>query len=368
MNVLIFLGLILVPIIIIQTSMPYLTRKTVSFGISIEEKYFYEPELKRMRKSYASLNICAGILCIVAAALLLRLHLDDQQYAVYFIGIIITYFLIGLLIYLYFRSIMMRIKAQKKWLSPLQKIVIIDTTFRNRPLHHSNIWFLIPLILICLSAGMTAANYDLISDPIVMKTDLQGNPTSFADKTVWNVFLINLIQLVVLGVMLGGNAIIKYAKQQIDATKPEESILRNVIFRRRWSLFTIVTSVLISIMLCLIQLDLVFHFSKPFLTILNLSIIGIVLLGSIILGLITGQGGSKIKLPGSPDSQPVQQGNVQDDQYWKAGIFYYNPNDASIFIEKRMGIGWSINFARPMGWVLLLLPLAIIILIASFTG
>lgn len=41
-----------------------------------------------------------------------------------------------------------------------------------------------------------------------------------------------------------------------------------------------------------------------------------------------------------------------DDRYWKAGIFYVNRDDASLFLPERFGIGWTLNWARPAAWLL----------------
>ena len=64
-------------------------------------------------------------------------------------------------------------------------------------------------------------------------------------------------------------------------------------------------------------------------------------------------GGAKQRSGGSPESR------------WKAGIFYVNPDDPAIFVEKRFGIGYTLNFARPMSWFILglsiLAPLAVAI-------
>jgi uncharacterized membrane protein len=50
---------------------------------------------------------------------------------------------------------------------------------------------------------------------------------------------------------------------------------------------------------------------------------------------------------------------------WKWGQFYYNPDDPSIMIEKRFGIGYTLNFARWPSWLLLggtlALPIAIVL-------
>lgn len=41
------------------------------------------------------------------------------------------------------------------------------------------------------------------------------------------------------------------------------------------------------------------------------------------------------------------------DAYWKAGMFYYNPDDPAIFVSKRVGIGYTMNFANKLSWVVL---------------
>ena len=53
------------------------------------------------------------------------------------------------------------------------------------------------------------------------------------------------------------------------------------------------------------------------------------------------------------------------DKYWYGGMFYYNPRDPSIWVPKRFGFGFSLNFARPTSWLLLvfvLLPLGFFLL------
>jgi hypothetical protein len=36
---------------------------------------------------------------------------------------------------------------------------------------------------------------------------------------------------------------------------------------------------------------------------------------------------------------------------WKWGLFYNNPEDAAVFVPKRAGIGYTLNFAQPWAWV-----------------
>jgi len=46
------------------------------------------------------------------------------------------------------------------------------------------------------------------------------------------------------------------------------------------------------------------------------------------------------------------------DEAWKFGLFYYNPQDAALFVEKRFGLGWTINLGQARAWLLLALTLA----------
>ena len=46
------------------------------------------------------------------------------------------------------------------------------------------------------------------------------------------------------------------------------------------------------------------------------------------------------------------------DEAW-SGPFYSNPDDPSLFVPKRYGIGYTLNFGNPWSWVVLLLILVL---------
>jgi uncharacterized membrane protein len=50
--------------------------------------------------------------------------------------------------------------------------------------------------------------------------------------------------------------------------------------------------------------------------------------------------------------------------HYKFGIFYYNPNDRSVFVPKRIKyLGWTLNFANPLSYGILIAIFAIIFLV-----
>jgi uncharacterized membrane protein len=51
--------------------------------------------------------------------------------------------------------------------------------------------------------------------------------------------------------------------------------------------------------------------------------------------------------------------NRQNDEFWRWGIFYRNPDDSAIWVDKRTGIGWTLNFAHLESWIIIFMILAV---------
>lgn len=52
---------------------------------------------------------------------------------------------------------------------------------------------------------------------------------------------------------------------------------------------------------------------------------------------------------------------LDDDDFWVLGMFYYNPNDTRINVEKRFGYGATVNVGHPAGKVIMILNALLII-------
>lgn len=49
---------------------------------------------------------------------------------------------------------------------------------------------------------------------------------------------------------------------------------------------------------------------------------------------------------------------AEADRHWKlGGMVYFNPDDPTVNVPKRFGVGITLNMARPISWVIILLPL-----------
>jgi uncharacterized membrane protein len=100
--------------------------------------------------------------------------------------------------------------------------------------------------------------------------------------------------------------------------------------------------------------------------------LGIVMGGTVLLIAAIVVFGMRAKAEPEPDAGPpspaesAPPGDNTEDRYWRAGLFYFNPDDPVLFIEKRIGIGYDLNFGNPWAWVfigaVLLIPLGVAIL------
>lgn len=52
-----------------------------------------------------------------------------------------------------------------------------------------------------------------------------------------------------------------------------------------------------------------------------------------------------------------------DDRYWYGGFLYSNPDDPAMFVPKRFGIGWTLNFGHPRARLFLITIMVLLLLL-----
>jgi len=85
----------------------------------------------------------------------------------------------------------------------------------------------------------------------------------------------------------------------------------------------------------------------------------------VITGLLfrAGQGGSRLA-GAAASGTVVPVGDRTADQYWKLGVFYVNREDPALMVEKRFGLGYTLNFGHPGAWLVIGALVAIAVLIS----
>jgi uncharacterized membrane protein len=359
-TVYILLLVIMVPVYLSMMFIPYWTRRTESFGVSIPEDVYATKELRGMRKQYV---LVTAVLSIAVTILFLLLGPsfagDEQRISILFSGVAFGYIVLSFLIYLVFHRKMKGLKLAYNWSGDKSQFVVVDTAFRKQKLTYSNLWFILPFLIVLVTVLITFQNYQSMPEQIPTKYNFDGEVTNWVDKSYRSVLVMPILQVYLTLLFILINTIIAKAKQQVSAENPEESMYKNVVFRRRWSAYIIITGTAVVLLFAFIQLSTIYPIDTGLMTTVPLLFtIGLVL-GSVFLSITTGQGGSRLKTAATGANGAVI--DRDDDRYWKLGVFYVNPNDPSLFLEKRFGVGWTINLARPMAWTILLVIIGLAI-------
>ncbi|MDH6673344.1 putative membrane protein [Paenibacillus sp. LBL] len=348
----------IIPIIVLLAFMPYYTRETVSFGVSVSEEMFHSEALRRLRKQFASIS-CGIYALILIACLIGLLSIGNTGFEWLIVGSITAIVIASLALNLTFHFKMKGIKATLPPATTGRQVVAIDTNFRRQKLVLSNRWFIIHAVITIISTVWIFQYYDQIPDTIPMKFDFQGSVINYADKSWGVVLLPNIMQVFMILIFMLINWSILNSKQQIDPGDPAGSSARNAIFRRRWSFFNTMAGLLLVLMFSLIQLNMIEQLNPELLLVISLAIPLVIVLGAVVLSFTTGQGGSRLKRdPNTPHSTH----SANDDKYWKLGSVYFNPQDPALFVEKRFSVGWTINVASPLAWLFLAVPIVIALL------
>lgn len=104
---------------------------------------------------------------------------------------------------------------------------------------------------------------------------------------------------------------------------------------------------ILGVLMMLLMTDLV----SPLPVIMIIVVVALAFTAAVIaVSLAYGQSGSRLARRMSEAEGML----IDDDAHWKCGVFYCNKDDASLFLPKRFGIGWTLNWARPAAWVVVI--------------
>ena len=162
--------------------------------------------------------------------------------------------------------------------------------------------------------------------------------------------------LAALTVILYG---ISHWLRSVHAGGPEGA--RELKFRGTVSVILVVTEYFITLQASRVALAPLRHDLKPGSPggiVISLLHLFLVLVAVVVLARL-GQGGCRVLAANEISSgiSAVPVGDRTQDNYWKLGILYFNRDDPAVVVEKRFGLGYTLNLARRATWVILLLLL-----------
>lgn len=337
---------------------PLFSRQSTPFGVGIPAEYQRDPFVIKRKNHFAFLNILMSVLFglpLLAVPIYGDFDSSEMIISIYLTVIIFVFIILSFLLQLKYREELIRWKAKLPKSNQKVKIVI-DTTYHETLDAVSNRTLLISqLIIIGFTVALTLFFYDRIPEQIPVHWDINFNVDRYSEKSYLIALSLPFMQLIMVPVLNYSHYAFIQSKQKLSPNKPIVSKKKSQLFRKAWSTYMFIMTVATQLLFSIIQFFSVFNLQiSPWWMMVAVVIYMIVIMvGMFYLLMKYGQAGEKLKLGDDDEGDEVYYTDPEADTNWKLGVFYYNKDDPAVFVEKRFGIGSTMNMARWQSWVVI---------------
>jgi uncharacterized membrane protein len=217
-----------------------------------------------------------------------------------------------------------------------------------------------------IAVGYSWWHYDAMPAIIPTHFGPSGRPDAWSPRSFRSVMMLPLLTAFVapaMGLIACLTARAKRAIRQADGGVSLDAQLR---FRRAFTLFLSGIAILVTIMLVTmsvmsVRVALGLSEGLPAATLVIGGALAVLAIGgSLYLMFHFGQGGARLERRAA--GAPLTNG-LADNTHWVLGMFYVNRDDPSMLVEKRFGVGYTLNFGNPKAVALLTVFVAILLLV-----
>ena len=253
-----------------------------------------------------------------------------------------------------------------------EPVLIVDTAPPSREVVHP-LWLLLFALVGVATLIYLWQVWPALPDTIPIHWNAAGAVDRWADKDSGGVATLLIGQWILIAVFVLVYFLIPASKRQIDAADPLRSREQGRRFRHLMSACMVFGGAAFALVLGFLPVVMAQSGGGTAYIAVALIIIFAILAAIIIVILRVGQGGSRLNVkadasdapysPDAPGDSRTQKRleNTDDDCYWVLGQFYFNRKDPAVFVEKRFGVGWTFNLARPATWALAAAIAAVVI-------
>jgi uncharacterized membrane protein len=349
-------ALVLVVITVLALLLPSMTRRDLLFGVTVAHNARDTAAGKAIIRRYRIGVLLVASVQAIALALLWLLAPPHFWSSLWIAVIPLALVLIPDIPYLLaWRSSRALALAQPPEVTP-------SPSAELRPRHYADyvplIWEALPLALIALTASYLAITYAAAPAVIPTHFDAAGNPNAFSTKSIGSYFFLVWTQIFLYLLITFLSVLTVGAKAQPTAA---DETFRRRMMRYLFGIKTLMIAMMGVLAYAVAQSALNGYSNTNWILWVVIGVLVVVLGSAIWLGISTGQGGSRL---GGNSAEGTDR---MDDRYWKLGGIYANPNDPSIFVERRFGLGWTINVGNPRAVLVMLFILALPLAFAAFT-
>lgn len=355
--------IVLLPLLgIIMALTPYLMKKSEVFAVTVPESAINDEYLKNLKRRY--FIIVVGFTAVLTVFTLALFAAGDITLAV--ISMAVFSFVIAACSYvlmLYYRNKVNLYKKKQGWEAQNKETVAVVGELEV-PQAVSLTWNLLYVPILVVTALVGYLGYDAIPAQIPMQISFEGEITTWMDKSPLVIWIPVLVQVFFAVCFIAAHWAILRSKRPSDPASPLASAFAYGMFAHAQSLYLVIGGLLMAAALIMMPLSFIGVLSLLQAGLIVALAAFVLVIGAIVVSVVYGQGGARVFRRMQESTELL----ADDDQYWKLGIFYVNPDDPNLFLPARFGIGWTCNFARPLAWVLTasIVVLTLVFVVALF--
>ncbi|OWA37072.1 hypothetical protein B9G55_03080 [Saccharibacillus sp. O16] len=313
-------------------------------GVYIPQEDRQLPQISSIRRRFLELGLAGAVIGILLAFIAYSLSNGSEGWT---LALLLVPQAIGVSIaWNLTRRQALALKKERGWkLTDSSKRTAYIGEGRRHSVSGIRPWaYLLHLIVIAVSWLIVARNWNHIPNPLPVHFDAAGLPDRYQVKSLGSVYMLNFVQLGMTLLFFLIHLSLAHMPRRLDPKDPEGSLRKQKLILTSNTYVLYFVSLIVTLMFSFMQARSTYAFDgtlplRYFFTFLGVLLVPIVLL------LIY------VKRKGLTEENMHQR--FGDDQHWRGGLFYYNPQDPSFMTEKRFGLGWTFNFARPVSWFIM---------------
>ena len=334
-----------------------LSGKRQFYGVSLNSDYFNMKEFKSLDKKFKNL-VTLGFLIFTLIILISIYQFKAYEFASIFpiLGFCIYEFIVFIYIHNKVRTLKQNLSLEIGDLELKKTKIILDTDFineKNRVIKKYSLYYLIPYLITILVSIYVISKYNSIPDIIPTHWSASGIADAYSKKSIFSVFGTILMSLGVGVIIYISSVQSLKSRAKLNTESIVESKNSHIYYLNKFAIAFFILNVSCQILFITILIATV-NASNINTYIMWPTTIAIIL-ASIYLTYLYYKSPSK--------SKNAVYSIDDDDDNWILGTFYNNPNDPSLFVQKRFGVGWTINIGSIKGKILFFSPLLIVVFV-----
>ena len=338
---------------------PWFMKKGECFAVTIPESAQADERFLAFRKRYAAAVLAVTLICAVALGVVSNVVLGKMSSATdaaslnaILAAAIVAAATIPLIasfaLMLHYRKRVKAIKREEGWKAERDEAVAL-IGFEEAPAPPSLAWNVVyvPIVLITLALGL--ALYPSTPDLVPTHIDFAGNVNQWTPKGPALIAFPLLVEVFMAACFIFSHWMTIRSKKDVDPARPAISAYAYGAFARAECILLLVSGSVLTAVLGIVMILMMTEFLSMLVTMVLIIVATLVFVGATIaFSIVYGQSGSRLV------KRLEENGDIiaDNDEHWKAGIFYWNKDDASLILPKRFGVGWTMNWARPAAWVI----------------